>query len=440
MSTVNIIQTTMEFWSAFFVLICTVGVYHGRKNEPKRSRFLLVLLVLDSLLLISDGFALIYDGVNTPIGILATHVGNYMVFVIPPLMVPIITMYMIVLVRYNGQIPRYTFLGAITAVAVLDILVISGSQITDFLYVFDANNVYHRSRGYIVVSLLGLVMVAMLLIGTIYHRKHMSKYEFWTLMGYEFLPLISNIIQLLHYGLSLNNIAITIALTLVYLNHQLEKSNRLARQQRLIAEHQIALAEKDAALARQQTILSISQMQPHFIFNSLGSIEQLCRMDPEKAADATHHFAVYLRRNLNSMSSTDLSPFETELEHVRTYVWLEKMRFGDELDYREELGVKEFRLPVLTIQPLVENAIKHGMMSKEGLLHVTLRTEEKDGQVVISIIDDGSGFDTSHPTDNRTHVGLTNVRNRIRDLMNGALTIDSTPGAGSTVTITLPKN
>ena len=124
-------------------------------------------------------------------------------------------------------------------------------------------------------------------------------------------------------------------------------------------ELKTAKVEAEYALARNE--LMLSQIKPHFLYNSLGSIEVLCRLDPEKAEQAIHHFTQYLRSNMDVTNSGDTIPFSQELEHIHNYVWLEQMRFADDLAYKEEIETLDFRVPQLSIQPLVENAIKHGI-------------------------------------------------------------------------------
>lgn len=197
--------------------------------------------------------------------------------------------------------------------------------------------------------------------------------------------------------------------------------------------------EAEYALARSK--LMLSQIKPHFLYNSLGSIEVLCRMDPEKAGHAIHHFTQYLRANMDAMNSNDTVPFSQELEHIRNYVWLEQMRFDDDLSYKEEIETVDFRVPPLSIQPLVENAIKHGMMGNaDGVLHITLKAKETEEAYTVWICDDGCGFDPAQlPKDGRSHLGLHSAAYSLRLRLNGTMDVDSQVGVGTTITIKIPK-
>ena len=201
-------------------------------------------------------------------------------------------------------------------------------------------------------------------------------------------------------------------------------------------------AKKEAEFALSQNKLMLTQIRPHFMYNVLGSIEVLCELDPAKAGRAIHHFTHYFRSNMDVFKNEETIPFEKELEHIRNYVWLEEMRFADELVYQEEIETSDFRVPQLAIQPMVENAIKHGMMGREdGVLHVTLKAQENDTEYVIIVSDDGCGFDPAQsvPEDGRSHIGIQNAAYSLQMRMHGTMHIDSRIGAGTTVTIRIPK-
>lgn len=213
-------------------------------------------------------------------------------------------------------------------------------------------------------------------------------------------------------------------------------------QSREIEMIELENEKKDAEYALSRNMLMLSQIKPHFMYNSLGSIEILCKIDPEKAGKAIHHFTHYLRTNMDIVSSnSDTIPFSQELEHIRNYMWLEQMRFEDDLEYREDIETVEFRVPQLSIQPLVENAIKHGMMGNEdGTLHVLLKVKENDGEYIVTVCDDGCGFNPDEkPIDNRSHLGISSSTYSLKLCLNASLDIESIIGSGTTVTIRIPK-
>ena len=146
--------------------------------------------------------------------------------------------------------------------------------------------------------------------------------------------------------------------------------------------------------AGQRIQIMLSQIQPHFLLNSLEVIRRLYRKNPEKADKALLKFERYLRGNMDSLTREGLIPFRTELEHTRTYLELEQLRFPDELHIVYDLQCTEFSLPPLTLQPLAENAVRHGVREKtSGEGTVTIAAREYGDRYEISVTDDGNGFD-----------------------------------------------
>ena len=185
----------------------------------------------------------------------------------------------------------------------------------------------------------------------------------------------------------------------------------------------------------------VSQIQPHFMYNALTSIAMMCKIDPDTAQEATVTFAKYLRGNMDSLKRTNPIPFDQELEHLKKYLYIEKLRFGKKLNVAYDIQTTDFVLPQLSIQPLVENAVKHGvgMKKKGGTVTIATRETEKAYEVIVS--DDGVGFDVNAPQkeDGRSHVGMENTRRRLKEMCGGEVNIESTIGEGTVATVRLPK-
>ena len=129
------------------------------------------------------------------------------------------------------------------------------------------------------------------------------------------------------------------------------------------------------------------------------------------------------------------------MKNVRSYLALEKLRFVDELSVVYDLRATAFMLPMLTIQPMVENAVKHGICKKRGGGTLRIATQELENAFEISVTDDGVGFDTDapHADDGREHIGILATRQRLHEFCGGTLTIDSRPGEGTQAVIRIPK-
>ncbi len=200
-----------------------------------------------------------------------------------------------------------------------------------------------------------------------------------------------------------------------------------------------ALQEK--RMEEMYTQLMLSQIQPHFVFNALSGIRRLIQKDQTVAVEAVEQFSMYLRTNLDSLNSSRMVVFPRELEHAREYLYLEKLRFGERLTVEYDVICDDFCLPVLTLQPIVENAVRHGIMQREEGGRLRIVTEEREDKYVVRVEDDGVGFDPEAvENDGRTHIGITNVRNRLKAQCCGELKIRSEVGKGTTVEMCLPKS
>ncbi len=212
---------------------------------------------------------------------------------------------------------------------------------------------------------------------------------------------------------------------------------------------QFVREHEEALRAEQRIQIMMSQIKPHFMYNTLTTIQALCRTDPEKASEIVGKFSLYLRQNIDSLSEPNLIPLEKELEHTKVYTDIEMLRFPK---IRVEYDIRDsgFSVPALTVQPLVENAIRHGVrIREEGIVRVA--TWEADDAHVLVISDNGKGFDpervfsgnnpgSSDPEyAKRSHIGLTNVRDRVESMLMGSFHVDSKPDEGTKITIRIPK-
>lgn len=242
---------------------------------------------------------------------------------------------------------------------------------------------------------------------------------------YCVLPLVAILLQNRFPGFAIAYASIIVAIEVLILLISIEKNIVIAREREKNKEAQIRLM--------------LSQIQPHFIYNSLSSISTLIAIDPAKAQAALDHFTEYLRHNLSSLTETRLIPFTSELRHIQSYVALEQMRFGSRLQVVYDIQADDFSVPPLTIQPIVENAIKHGVLKKLEGGTVTIAARETAEAYVVTIRDDGVGFDPAAMDSTGSHVGLRNIQYRIENTCRGKVSIDSRADAGTAVTVAFPK-
>ena len=208
----------------------------------------------------------------------------------------------------------------------------------------------------------------------------------------------------------------------------------------VVMDHHATIKNKKLKeeLENSHIALMLSQIQPHFIYNTLGTIGEFCEEEPKKAAELVQKFSLYLRGNFTELDNSMPIRVSKEMEHVRHYADIEQIRFPD-MKVEYDIQSENFLIPALTIQPLVENAIKHGLMGLENGGIVKISSYETDNYYEVCVKDDGVGFDESVFEDGKTHVGIKNIRKRIEGMCGGTLIIDSAIGKGTIALIRIPK-
>ena len=200
------------------------------------------------------------------------------------------------------------------------------------------------------------------------------------------------------------------------------------------------LAETEKRLDRTHAAQMAMQMQPHFLFNTLSAIEALCQTDPLAAAECVENLSGYLRGNIDALGSEDLIPFDTEFRHIRQYIALELADPSRQFQFDYELDVRDFTIPSLTVQPIVENAVKYGALThRDGGGRVLLTTEAFGSYIRITITDNGIGSGSLTKAQKENHgIGIESTRKRLQVLCGGSLQITSGED-GTKAVILIPK-
>lgn len=187
----------------------------------------------------------------------------------------------------------------------------------------------------------------------------------------------------------------------------------------------------------------IRRLNPHFLFNTLGAVRIVVRTDPEQAYDRIYDFSRYLRAVISSFEKQNNIPFQEELDNVSSYLNLEKLRFGDKIAFNMDLQEKDFKIPPMSVLPLVDNAFRHGLLrgGKKGT--ITIRSRRMPQEYIVQVEDDGTGFETAaydaEPgKDGWKAGGLSDVRYRVEKMVNGGMDILSYTGVGTVVTLHIP--
>lgn len=258
----------------------------------------------------------------------------------------------------------------------------------------------------------------------IWYGKLLRESKMLILYSVPLLMLAATFIEPLTPGLCLRYPALAIGLMIVYTQYHFRPG--------------MVKAGSEASEVGDDFTLITNRVKPHFVNNILSTIYYLCDMDVERAKNVAMDLSGYVSGTLGAVDYEGPIPFPRELELVKKYIALESLRFGDRMTVNFETEETDFDIPYLTLQALVENAVKHGIAEKEGPGQVDIKTRRlADGSIQIKVSDDGVGFDA---TDQEKISGeLALVKSRIEQEANGRMSIKSAPGQGTTVTIKLRR-
>ena len=337
------------------------------------------------------------------------------------MLMPILTVYLLQCAGENWR--RSPLLSGVVVLWLSYLVLLIAAQFSCSIYYFTPDNVYHRGPWYPVL----LVPPALLMLGNlmgVYRRRNaLSRRQMIGILVYILLPLCSMLIQMVWYGLLIIVIGTSVAAFFIFFFILLD------HMERYMAQYEENL--------RQQTSILVLQMRPRFIYNTMTSIYYLCGQDAKKAQSVILDFTSYLRQNFTAITREECIPFSEELEHARAYLAVAKARYEDQLYVEFDTPVTAFRIPPLTLQPLVENAVKHGISPDLDPLYLSVKTCEAGDWVEVIVEDTGPGF---RPTeDEKPHIALASTRERLRVMCGGKLTIGSRKEGGTVAKLILPK-
>lgn len=422
MESMNAVNITLDLFSVILtIMIITYLV--SRKNDTKGNYYFLWICILNLAFLFGDLSDWCCNGLARPWYPVILHVGQFVYYTVMVPMLYMLIKYVIEYVSSFGKVsPVY-----LKVVRVLAMFHLVGSVLTPFTgwyYVISEENIYRRGEAVLVASILPVSVYVIVTMIVIQFGKILSLRTMVALLSYAWIPLLGQVIQNFFRGVATINSAITLAILFIFFNIQLDRD----------LQHE----KKEQELAEANIRIMVSQIQPHFLYNTLAVIRGLCENNPKGAKEAIDDFSVFLRANMNSLTEVMPIPFEQELSHVKSYLNLGQRMYEEELKVEYDIQTADFMVPTLSLQPIVENALQKGIRKKDGGGTIFICTEERETEFVIQVVDDGAGFDTD-VLEERGHVGIQNVQKRLWMMCRGTLEISSNPGKGTTVSIMLPK-
>lgn len=425
LSGIGIVNITLEGFAFVLVLVLILSI--SRENMAKNRRILMQAMWLHAYTLLGGLAAMSFLGSQGMLASVAVHVGAFVYFLFSILTCVVVLFYL-----YANSSPEpianlrsdYVVLAMLT-INGLNMLGVLSNPLTHAYYAIGPDNVFvwgplHRLHNFLFLlqTLLSIFIVLRL-------RHQHSRMTVVRLLLCGVVASLSVACELAYPELVLLPSAVSLILVLMSVGVQARLEEDLAKARTEVVESRIRLLS--------------GQIHPHFIFNSLNAIKALVVEDPELAERTIQDFSDYLRSHLDEMSSSRLVPFTEELSHVRHYVSLEQADITRPLEVRYELEVQDFFVPPLTVQPLVENAIRHGIRTREEGGTVVIATRRTKGAVQVLVSDDGHGLSSATERQHqRRQVGIENVRERLERQCNGTLEVTSGP-AGTVATMTLPE-
>ncbi|MBC8570295.1 sensor histidine kinase [Zongyangia hominis] len=422
MDNLTIANIALDIFCLVLCLIPIVYLVNDRRYQLKLNRFFMGISISNAFMIIGDLADWCIKDVSEPTMALALSLLSLLFYISSAFVLYFFARYMDEYLKLSGRV-RTIFLAVITALCAVHIFFAAISPFTGAIYYVSASG-YQRGPLFMISQMVPLLCYLSFTFLVIWCRKKLTRREVIFFLLYIFIPLGGGAAQMFCRGIAVVNVGVTLALLFIFVNIQSERDLLVKQQEKELAESRIDIM--------------LSQIQPHFLYNALTTIRQLCDVDPKQAKEAVRDFSLFLRGNMDSLKSKAPIPFEQELSHVENYLSLERQRFQGRLQIVYDITARDFSLPPLTLQPIVENAVRHGALSREEGGTVTVHTGETDTAYVITVQDDGLGIRATLE-DGRSHVGIENVRGRLSALCGGTLTLDSVAGVGTTAVITIPK-
>ena len=290
----------------------------------------------------------------------------------------------------------------------------------------DANTFYRGALGYAIYFTM-IFYVCALIFGSIKQFRTRSRSQNIIIGGMTVIAIAGAIMEATYTGPSFTEPVMALAILAYYMY-------LVTIYQQEIRE---SLAEKELHIAMDKMKLLQQQIRPHFIYNSLGVIRSLAKKNTEKAVDCIDSFSEYLKAHIRAIQATEVIPFQKEIENVDAYLALVQADHDMNLTIIYDIRENKFGIPPLTLEPLVENAVKHGISKNGGI--ITVSSFSDDENIIIRVTDDGSKpEELTKKEQDRLGIGLENTRQRLSLLCGGTLEL-KTAEAGTTAEVKLPK-
>lgn len=430
MTTINALSAGLEIYAAVVLTVVLYSCLSDSNTTSKLDKYIVLMIESAMLMMITDISTYFMEGVEGAKFYLKAMI--FMSYVACQASTVFFTYYIVNYLRRKKEVDSWLIYVTV-GVSMLSCGLWFISIFNGMFFCIGENVAVERGRLFWISQILGIINLVIDSVYAIARRRRLGRRQLVLILVYTMIPIVASPFSMRTSSTPIY-LAQSISILLIFLMMHQEENLKNAEQGR-------ELMKQRAALANSRAKIMMSQIQPHFLYNTLNAIYFLIEKDPQTAQKAVNDFSEYLRMNIDTLSISEPVEFEKELKHIETYLWIEKMRFDDELNIVYEIDTKDFRIPALSIQSFVENAVKHGICKRDEGGTLWLRTYKNESGIIIEIEDNGVGFDTTakRNEDGRSHVGVENSRQRIETVVGGITDIKSTIGVGTKVTITIPN-
>ncbi len=423
-----------------FCIVCLFMLTAIRYYDRERANYLTVYLIACSVLGFSEATAAYFRGTSSVTAFVMVRVATFLVFSMLYFMAGLGAFYLRRIIlnslpenfndkKLSERLYYVSYIGA-GLCAIGEVLLIL-SQFFDIFYAFDEFNSYYRLQPSFLQQVIPGSVLLISFLAIVPYIRFLEIDDRISIILSVVVLLTTAVLTVPWYGGGNGMNAAQITGIVLFIGFQRSCAAYGKRREQVIKA-------KDAAIAEQRARVMQNQIRPHFIFNSLLAIKQLCIEDPGEAADALQHFSTFLRANLESMTDDTPVPVTKELDCIKEYVALEQADPANRFTVRYEITFTDFKVPLLSVEPMVENAIRHGIATKKSGGEVIIRTAREGDTAVITVEDNGSGFgsETMQQAKHRS-VGIQNSRDRLELMCGGTLSIVNT-GNGTIVRMCVP--
>ena len=475
MLNLQVIEIGFDMWGVVFCCIFALTAYYSRDFDREGTKKLIWMLLVNAAGLFSDMIAWFFWKVENGSDMLITmaQIADFMAVCFNFTLMILTADYVVYLVRRRKNSDFRKWRAMVYAASILGVSALCLSRAYGF---FALPALLKSNEAMLIImspNVFSLICLSLLGYFVVSESDWLTPIERIAFALYIVVPIVITATELYVYGYSPVNIGATTAIVLLFVSRAKINTEILVEQQKILNRQRLAEVEK--------------QVRPHFIFNVLNIIYYLCASDSAKAQHAVETFSDYLRDNMKAMNAEELVPFSQELDYVKHYLSLEKLRYEDELTICYDIQCMDFKLPAFTVQPLAENAVKHGIRFKPSGGTVHISSWESDDAYSVRVADDGVGFDPksvelpedpkagferfswlaaeaseqaqeayfakapsasqmasqgkspSASPDAGNGIGIVNTNTRLKLLCGGVMRITSAEGQGTTVDIHIPK-